>query len=244
MRDPLRRSSIAFFAASFAAAVLTALPAAALPIGGDHLDWAEDLVNNVTPEHNAYGTSPSYVHWAGVAGATQYENRTLCTQFLTIVLKQAHGYTDTEFRDWFGSTSPNSAMYHDTIVAEDGFLRITAAPDIDAGDIIAIKYPAGSSVTGHVAIARGPAEARTATAPLVAGTTQYALPVVDSSSTGHGPTDTRLLANGQWHPGAGFGVMRLYADANGQIVGYTWSTSTGSYYYDLSTRHIVVGRLL
>lgn len=224
------------------AALLSSKPAAATPPAPDHLEWAEDLVIHVAPEDNTYGSSPSYVFWAGVGGATQYENRSVCSTFVTIVLKQAYGYTNDDFQGWFGSSSPTAAAYHDTIVDGIGFDRITVVSEIAAGDIVAIRYPEGLPVTGHIATARGPATPRVATDPLVTNTFQFELPVVDSSSTGHGPTDTRKLETG-WHTGAGFGVMRLYADAQAEIVGYSWSTSSASTYHDLSERHLVVGRL-
>jgi hypothetical protein len=227
----------------FGSAALALYPALARADPPDHLVWAEDLVFNVTPALNEYGSSPSYINWAGVNGATQYENRSLCTTFTTLVLRQAYGWTTTYFSQWMGTTSPNAARYHDTIVEEDGFVRLYAATDIQAGDIIAVRYPEGGSVSGHVATARGPAVPRTATSPIVSGTDQHELPIVDSSSTGHGPTDTRLMPDGTWDAGAGAGVMRLYTDAQGIIVGYTWSTLSVSIYYDLSERHLVVGRL-
>lgn len=91
-------------------------------------------------------------------------------------------------------------------------------------------------------IATGPADLRTATAPYVPNTTQYVVEVIDSSRSGHGPTDTRLREDGTWQDGVGIGIFRLYADATGTIVGYTWSTYTTSVYYDQTTRHPVVGR--
>ena len=225
------------------ALLLFPLSALAQPVEPYHLWWAEDLVTHVDPENNSYGTSPSYVRWAGVAGATQYENRSLCTTFVTLLLKQAYGWTDSQIRVWLGSASPNATLYHDNIEQEDGFVRIMKAADIEAGDLLAIEYPAGLSVTGHVATARGEAILREATAPIIANSVQYDVEVVDSSSTGHGPTDTRLKSDGSWQEGAGFGVMRVYADAAGDIIGYTWSTVTASTYYGLATRHLVVGRL-
>ena len=239
-----RRPVPCLFAALLAPALLLlSLPALAQPVAPYHLWWAEDLVTHVDPANNAYGTSPSYVRWAGVAGATQYENRSLCTTFVTILLKQAYGWTDSQIRVWLGSGSPNATMYHDNIEQEDGFVRIMKAAHIEAGDLLAIKYPAGLSVTGHLATARGEAILREATAPIIADTVQYEVEIVDSSSTGHGPDDTRLKSDGTWHPGAGFGVMRVYADAAGDLVGYTWSTVAASMYYGLATRHLVVGRL-
>lgn len=209
-----------------------------------HLSWAEAVALNVLPARNDYATNPSYIYWKGVNGALDYQNRTECASFVTLNLRQAYGWSTTFMKNWMGSTSPFAATYHDTIVAQNGFLLVPNVQSIASGDIIAIKYPAGLTATGHTMIADGPAVLRAAaTGPLVAGTLQYEIAVIDSSQSGHGPLDTRYYPNGTWEAGAGRGVLRLYADRNGLITGYTWSTYTNSVYYDQASRHLVVGRL-
>ncbi|HLF96637.1 MAG TPA: hypothetical protein VI457_05795 [Methylococcaceae bacterium] len=209
-----------------------------------HLGWAEDIALNVTPDRNEYGTNPNYIRWNGVNGATGYENRTECSSFVTRVLKQAYGWNDTDFRNWMGSSSPTAAKYHDTIVSRNGFEAMQSVADIQAGDLIAVKYPQGASPTGHVMLAVGPATQRTASAPVVEGTTQYEVEVIDSTKSGHGPSDTRKMEDGTWDTGAGVGILRLYADGNGVITGYSWSTYSNSVYYDQNSRHLVVGKLI
>lgn len=208
-----------------------------------HLIWADELVTNIAPENNEYGSGPSYVQWAGVNGATEYRSRSLCSTFVTNVLKQAYGLSTQDIVAWFGSTSPNAILYHNRIVNEIGFEEIRMVDEIVAGDIVAIKYPEGSSVTGHVAITAGAPVPRVATTPIVPGTTQYEITILDSSSTGHGLTDTRITWRGSWHAGVGKGVMRLYANRSGVIVGYTWSTQSASVYYPKQERDIVLGRI-
>lgn len=209
-----------------------------------HIRWAEDLIDNVAPEYNAYATSPSYITWEGVGGAIRYENRTVCATFLTCLLKQAYGLTTTDMKTWLGSTSPSSQIYHDAIVAENGFARVLRMEEVLPGDVLAIRYDEDGSVTGHIAIVASAPAPRLATRPLIAGTTQFEVTVLDSSSSVHGSNDSRIEADGTLDTGAGRGVMRLYADADGTVIGYTWSTSTGSVFYGLdSTRHLVVGRL-
>jgi hypothetical protein len=219
---------------------LSAAPALANPA---HVLWAEAIALNVTPASNDYGSNPTYLTWPGVQGATTYANRTECSPFVTRVLKQAYGWSDTDFLTWFGYKSPYAATYHDAIQAGNRFLEIQHIKDIQIGDIIAIKYPAGSASTGHVMIAYNTPAQRMTTAPVVVGTTQYEIEVIDSAQSGHGPTDTRLMEDGTWDAGAGIGVLRLYADNTGTIVGYTWSTYNNSVYYDQTTRHLTVGRL-
>jgi hypothetical protein len=111
------------------------------------------------------------------------------------------------------------------------------------GDIVAIRYPEGGAVTGHVAIVASAAAPRAATAPIVPDTRQYEVTVIDSSQSAHGPADTRRRPDGTTRAGAGRGALRLYGDAHDQLVGYAWSTYPSSIFHSLSARHIVVGRL-
>lgn len=208
-----------------------------------HLAWAEDIATHVTPDKNAYGTSPNYIYWAGVNGAATYENRTECSSFATRVMKQAYGLSDGDYIAWMGSKSPNAAKYHDTIQAGNGFAVIQNVADIQPGDILAVKYPEGLSSSGHVMMARSQAVARTASAPQAPGTIQYEIQIIDSSQSGHGANDTRRMADGTWDTGVGIGTLRLYADNLGNIAGYTWSTYGNSVYYGQAERHMVVGRV-
>jgi hypothetical protein len=95
-------------------------------------------------------------------------------------------------------------------------------------------------------IAAGPPTRRSATAPVKAGTTQYTIEVIDSTSNPHGSTDTRAATQ---DTGAGIGFFRLYADAAGTIVVYTWSPehTKEEDYYDQTIRYpvrdLTVGRL-
>lgn len=209
----------------------------------DHRFWAADLVSKISASNNSYA-SPSAVTWAGVGGAAVYSNQSTCAGFVTRSLQQAYGWDDLTMMAWLGSASPYAVNYHDAIVAESGFERVLYLDEIRPGDIIAISYPAGSDVTGHVAIAQSAPSARAAKQPLVSGTFQFGIRILDSSTSGHGSTDTRLQADGTYHEGAGSGVMRLYADEDLNIVGYTWSTYSSSTYRDVSTHSLVVGRLL
>jgi hypothetical protein len=236
-----RRAAVLIAALSMIGVGLTSTARAA---STSHLDWAMRVAIDVNPENNAYGTKPAYVTWPGIAGATIYSNRTDCSSFITKVMQQAYGWTSTYFKTWTGSSSPTAARYHDTIVAQNRFVRITSIADVAPGDLLAARYlTPTSTATGHVMWATGAPVPRTASKPIIDGTTQYELQVVDSASTGHGPTDTRRGADGTYEDGVGVGVIRLYADANGQVIGYTWSTLSASVYYDATTRPLAIGRL-
>lgn len=206
----------------------------------NHLSWATRVVDEASPANNAYGSNPSYLTWAGTNGATATTNRTLCAAFVNRVLMQAYGLTSSYFSAWQGSTSPFAATWHDTIEAQNRMTRVLRVSDARAGDILAIEYLDGTpNVTGHISFIFG---TPTPIASTAAGAT-YNVVVEDSSSTGHGTSDTRLQPDGTFRGGAGRGVMRLYTNAADQIVGWTWSDYSKSTYYDQTSRHAVIGRL-
>jgi hypothetical protein len=208
------------------------------------LYWAELLVANVRPEHNGYNHSPMTVTWAGIDGASRYENRSDCSGFATHVIKQALDLGDSQIQDWFGSKKPTAARFHDAVAAGRNFTEVTNVKNIRAGDIVAIKYLDGaSSSTGHVMMVRDlPITQRAASKPLVDGTVQHEVAIIDSTASPHGDGDSRKSGNTE-REGAGTGRFRLYTDVDGNITGYTWSLSNGSTYYTADKRSLKIGRI-
>jgi hypothetical protein len=208
-----------------------------------HVAWGELLIATVLPSENEYGSKPSFIRWEGDSGHNSSGNRTVCATFVTLLLQRAYAMESSDFTAWMGTGSPNAAAYHDAIVAENGFERITNVNDIAPGDLIAIEYPSASGPTGHVAIVTAPPLPHPAKAPLVAGTQQFEVLIIDSTSSPHGQTDSRVKADGTVDAGAGSGSMRLYTNLQGDIVGHAWSTCASDGFHNLSSRHLVVGRL-
>lgn len=226
--------------------VRSALPLAArdpVPIP-PHLRAADELVRYVPGGSSSYEHEQGRVHWKGFDGATRYECHTDCSGLLDHLLQHCYGLSESDLRSWLGSKRPTAATYHRAIAGEDGFQRITRLDLVRPGDIIAVKYPKGSGNTGHVMIvARAPTRSRP-TAPQVAGTAQWEVGVIDSSSSGHGNGDSRHRNGGDSNSGIGAGVCRLYTDRLGKIAGHTWSTSSSSTFRSQDSRHIEIGRLL
>lgn len=208
-------------------------------VRADHVSDANALVNNLlVSKQNVYGSNPSSIVWNG----TSSQAKTVCATFVTLLLQHSYNWNSTTFQNWMGTNSPNAALYHDSIVAQNGFTRIDNVSQIHVGDILAAKYyDDATTSSGHVMVANGVATLRNATAPMVPGTTQYDLPVIDSTKSYHGTQDTRYLSGVPG--GIGRGTLRLYADANGTIAGYCWSDASDSIYYLPSARDLVVGRL-
>jgi hypothetical protein len=136
-----------------------------------HLDWGLRLIREVTPATNAYASRPTVVTWAGVDGAAESCNRSVCSSLVAHLLMQAHGYRKADFKRWMGTTFPQAQDFHDAIAAAHGFTRIDAVSRIRPGDIVAIKYPPGSHPTGHVLVVVEPPAARPPTPPEAPGVT-------------------------------------------------------------------------
>src|SRR5262249_4347772 len=143
----------------------------------------------------------------------------------------------------FGVRRPLARHYYDTIAAQKGFLRIDKIGDAQPGDIIAIKYPESKKDTGHTMLVTATPKRRNATAPLVEGLVQWEVPIMDTSSSGHGKSDSRRKNDGGYRGGLGTGILRIYSDKNGAIAGYSWSTLAGSEFHDAKAYAIAVGRL-
>ena len=190
---------------------------------------------------NVYGTDP-FIEWDGA----QSSARTECSSFLTLLWQHSFAWTKATFIDWTGHSSPVAAVYHDAIAAQNGFRQLQTIGELRPGDIIAIVYyPEYQLPTGHMMIVQALPQPNMSS-PIVAATSQWTIPVIDSSSSYHGTTDTRYD-----HPGGiGRGIFRLYTNPNGTVAGYTWSllgASLSSYYPQATTtdsgHHLVMGRL-
>jgi hypothetical protein len=172
-------------------------------------------------------------------------SRTDCSGFADALLTHSYGYDADQFRKWFGSGRPSARRYHDAIERQKGFARIEHMQDVLPGDFLAIKYLNRKDNTGHVMLVANRPQRSSPTSPLEPGTAQWKVSVIDSSESGHGPTDTRHKkgANGKDHTGLGEGVFRIYSDPGGKIAGFTWSTLASSKYVEPNDEDLVVGRL-
>ena len=210
-----------------------------------HLDQARQLVAKLRhARENVYGGGRRHIDW----DASDCSARTVCSSFITLLLQHTYGWKDAEIRTWLHSADPDAAPYHDAIVDRQRFKRILHMKALRPGDILAVKYTDhhvsrnGVEDTGHVMLVAGlphPEESRKSTP----GKKAFVVSIIDSSASGHGPQDTRAKQNGRLTGGIGQGEIRLYADQEDRIIGYTWSTLASSPYYSGPDRDIVAGRL-
>jgi hypothetical protein len=206
-----------------------------------HLLDARDLIKKLDFAQNSYQHGNADVAWNGQAHC-----HADCSGFLNAILKHSYGYDEAQLKRWFGAARPNAARFHDAIVKHTGFTEIERMSDLRAGDILAVKYKQPAKNSGHILMISGAPKAITARKPLQDGTQQWEVPVIDSSESGHGPTDTRHAkgADGKDHDGVGEGVFRIYAGNDGKIVGYSWSLSSASHYIAKTENDLVAGRLV
>jgi hypothetical protein len=216
-----------------------------------HLQFAREHVATLSPEYNIYSNYPRWVRWKGDLFTPHSEAHTDCTGFVGSVLERA---SCSISKQQFISTSRNTLStindYFDFISQQKDFKRIDVITDIRPGDIIVVKYNIGNSgrrknYSGHVMLVDlVPIPRSQDTTPIVKGTTQWEVTILDSTNGYHGATDTRYRADGTKQTGVGRGVLRLYTNGEGRVIGYSNSIHKKSVYYDDSTQPLVIGRVL
>jgi hypothetical protein len=212
--------------------------------GKTPLEWAQLLVSEIQPENTSYQHKQGFIRWKGEDGAREYESRTDCSGLLNHLLERSYGLTADDFENWLGKRRPLAVEYFEAISQQQKFRRITNIADVRPGDIIAVRYPPGTNDnTGHIMLIAETPVSRRASKPVINGTEQWEVTIIDSSESGHGKTDTRHRPDGTFGDGVGQGILRLYTRSGGEIVGYSWSTLGVSDYYDQDTRQLVIGRL-
>jgi len=239
-------SAIAAVAAALAGCSSTVTPpehSPARPAAPPHFALVDSLLRDLRPQDTNYQHKPTLVAWAGDPDHERAECRADCSGLVTAVLARAYSLSDADVADLFGAKRPRARNFHDAIAAARAFRRVAFA-DALPGDVLAISFPAGSEDTGHVMFVASPPRARDATPPIVPGTTQWELDVVDSTGSPHGPSDPRYSKTGRPRTGAGRGTIRIYTQASGAIAGYAWSTGAKSEFRAQETRDAALGRFV
>ncbi|WP_437627869.1 alpha/beta fold hydrolase [Sorangium sp. So ce1151] len=222
-------------------------PSAASPLASAQL-----LVDGVIDAR--FAEDPIDTNVFGYPGAIDWVNLTAVTKGATLftlsLLRSDPSLSPSLLASWWGSSSPTSVAYYGHIVEQNHFRHVVHIDNIRPGNLLSISYT-DQPGNGHSAmIERLPVQID-AIPPIVANTTQYAVGIIDSTSSAHGcatdtPTaDTRWVPNDPANPctgggstdaGAGRGTMRLYATSSGRpeagiIRGYAWSLASDATYY-------------
>lgn len=208
-----------------------------------HLTDLRYLLKTVAPEDTSYRHRNSVVIWQGQGGAEKSVSHTDCSGLIDKLLEHTYGFSPEQLKTWLGGrVRPLAANYYRAILGQNGFQHITNIHQILPGDIIAMKYLPGhgdkADDTGHVMVLNGLPQQIVTNLPKYQ---RWSVEVIDSSG-GHGLKDTRFR-NGKFHHGLGMGYFSLYTNSEGMILGYSWTTSHSSQFYDDTARPLVIGRL-
>ena len=120
-----------------------------------HLQQALLIAHQIDQSHNEYAHKECFIKWKGENGATEYANRTDCSDFLDLLLEHTYHFTDQQMKGWTGHERPLATTWYQTITASNGFEIISQVPAIRPGDVLAVKFPPGEADTGHIMIAAG-----------------------------------------------------------------------------------------
>lgn len=187
-----------------------------------YLATARTLLNDVAPENNSY----QYRGWIRIKGdptllgqANVSEVHTDCSGLVGALLKRDAPQVMQVFAHQRWKSYPKAENFYAAIAASDGFVHRKSMDEVEVGDIFAAKYEDDRN-TGHVMLVDArPRLIENQIEPVIPGTTQWEIVVIDSSSA-HGKTDTRYRKSGSKQTGIGRGSVRVYADGSGQLVGW------------------------
>jgi hypothetical protein len=206
-----------------------------------HLEVAEQLVSHIDLANTDYAHGAPHVSFTA-----PLESHADCSGFADALLEYSYGLDKKEFRTLFGSGRPTAARYYDAVENQSGFSLVPHVQDTRPGDFLAVKYLTRKDNTGHVMIvAARPVQMERPKDPARTGSEQWKVLVIDSSESGHGPTDTRHKkgANGKDHDGVGEGQLRIYSDDGGNVTGFSWSTISASKFKSPQEEPLIIGRL-
>lgn len=209
-----------------------------------HLRLAMQLAQASSVNNTNYQHGKSVVSWK--SDTSDYQCHTDCSGFLNALFGQSYGWEKAYFKVWLGVSRPYAYHYFDAIMAGNGFAPIHQINDVQPGDIIAIRYVDRSehdNNTGHCMLVADTPHGLTPKPLLVNGTNQYTVRVIDSSKSPHGNDDSRRISDSQEYDGLGQGNLRLYADNEGNVVGYSWSTQRPKPGFNPLENPVAIGRL-
>lgn len=219
-----------------------------------HLELARELVATVKPENNKYTfLHPKGVQWKGDLFVSENSVDTPCLGFVSAVMKRA-GFPSIPIR---GKNMSNfeevSKGWH--------LVQLSSISKVEPGDIFSFrclknddcsKYEVDTSfghstktvveAFGHVAIIDSKPTQTRPTQPVIDGTLQWLVTVIDSKPGPYDLNDTRSRPkNERQQSGVGRGSFRVFTDLNGVPIGFTKSPNAKKL-HRIEDRPIVFGR--
>ena len=194
-----------------------------------HLAFARQLVENTKPEDNRYILGGQFISFPGDPQSDKYAVGADCSGFLLAILARARYPTQSRMEYLPGSarkrSRPAAQDFVYSIEMERGFERIREATAIKPGDLLAhamlnVEDQRQTGTTGHVFLIDSYPKAIAPKNPVVAGTRQFEVSVIDSNDEHVGADDTRLADSSNKITGLGRGTIRLYVGPDGEVVGW------------------------
>lgn len=193
-----------------------------------HLVLAREIVTKIAPQDNRYRLGGRTI-LLPQEGHARYGVEADCTGFLLGVLERV-GYR-TESRMVFlrpgpKRIRPRAEDFVLSIEQERGFARLDRIGQVRAGDVLAHAMlnredQALTKTTGHVFLIDAVPRRIAPKDPIVRGTTQFEVAIIDTNDEVVGSDDTRLSGGAVAATGVGRGTIRVYADADGRVVGWS-----------------------
>lgn len=213
-----------------------------------HLEYAREIVATVKPENNRYEfTGTEGVRWEGSWFNKERSVGTMCTGFVGAMLKKSgskavdHIESKTYWKKYLRIEN-----YQEAIMRGIGFDRLATINELEPGDIFLFGcnntcMTSLGPAQGHITIVDVKPYKRAPTPPIIEGTTQWTLTIIDSADAPHDKNDTRWGADGKKNSGAGRGSFRIYTDDAGVPVGYTPGFSMR--FHNMDQRPILFARV-
>jgi hypothetical protein len=214
----MKATVLAFLVLIWASEALAQEPAA-VP---RHVALARELLDNLKPDDNHYLLGGQQMSFPTDLLSSKYSMHADCSGFLIALFGRAK-YSTIGQMQFLPSgkrrTRPAAEDFVWSIENEKGYRRISKVEGVRPGDLIAhalLEQEVGT--TGHVFMVDSPPRPIAPRRPVVEGTRQFEITVIDSNGELVGPDDTRLAL--PHRNGLGRGTIRIYADDGGELVGW------------------------
>jgi hypothetical protein len=225
-----------------------------------HLSLARELAANIAPENNHYVLGGQLISFPSDAGTIKYAMKADCSGFLLALFDRA-GYSTRSHMMFLKDSAlrkrPRAEDFVLSIERQAGFKRIQSIDDVRPGDLLAhamlkVEDQMQTGTTGHVMLINSRPKLIAARKPVVAGTRQFEVSIIDSNEEHLGDDDSRLANPAKKVTGLGRATLRIYGDANGELVGWarTFANSDRFFSYnprfpsDTKLRKAAIGRPL
>jgi hypothetical protein len=209
-----------------------------------HLVMARKLVENVRPENNHYVAGGESISFPGDFLSDKYAVHADCSGFVRAVFDRSKYPTASRMGYAYTSSWRHHLTSEDFVYSIEhglGFTRIDDVRKARPGDVLAqalLDYgdQRDAHSTGHTQLIDSVPRSIAPRAPVVEGTTQYEVAVIDSNEGWGGPDDTRLADPAHKVQGLGRVTIRLYADADGHLVGWARTFPKTQRFFSFDTR--------